>query len=99
MRIEPLVTAGEDSQIGSASVDLTLSNEWWFFKREYLGKQVDLSKVGFEKAMERTVAQSVVLPPGGMCLGKTIEKSRFRRTLLENWKAARDTQEWDYLFT
>lgn len=71
MKIEPL---DADSQIGSASVDLTLSDEWWFFKRQYLGKQVDLSKVDFNRAMEKTIAPSVVLPPGGMCLGKTVEK-------------------------
>lgn len=70
IRIEPL----KDEQIGPASVDLTLSEEWWFFKPAYKGKTVDLIKIGFEKAMEKTRAASIKLKPGEMCLGKTVEK-------------------------
>ncbi len=64
----------ERSQLGSASVDLTLSNEWWFFKKSYQSRIVDLDKTGFQKAMEKKRADSIMLLPGEMCLGKTIEK-------------------------
>lgn len=70
IRIEPL----EDSQLGPASVDLTLSDEWYHFKNELKGKTVDLSKTGFEKAFRMTKAKHIVLQPGEMCLGKTVEK-------------------------
>ncbi|MFA6530459.1 MAG: dCTP deaminase [Candidatus Micrarchaeia archaeon] len=61
-------------QLGSASVDLTLSNEWWFFKKSFIEKQVDLAKVGFKQATEKVIANTVILLPGQMCLGKTAEK-------------------------
>jgi len=65
----------EQSQICSASVDLTLSNEWYHFKKEFKSKKtVDLSKVGFEKTFELRRSPSVTLDPGQMCLGKTVEK-------------------------
>lgn len=75
LKIRPL----KPGQIGPASVDLTLGNEWWLFKSGYLGKTgsaktVDLAKVDFKIAMQRHRARSIVLPPGGMCLGKTLEK-------------------------
>jgi dCTP deaminase len=70
MKIVPL----EQDQIGPASVDLTLSNEWYFFNKKYLGKNVDLSKVDFKAAFKKTKAKKVQLLPGEMCLGKTLEK-------------------------
>jgi dCTP deaminase len=70
IKIEPL----EDAQIGPASVDLTLSDEWYFFKSKYLGKSVDLSKTPFSEAYEMRKAARIELKPGEMCLGKTVEK-------------------------
>lgn len=70
IRIEPL----KDDQIGPASVDLTLSDAWWFFKPAYLGKTVDLKKTGFQKAMRPIRGPVITLKPGEMCLGKTLEK-------------------------
>lgn len=64
----------ETEQIGPASIDLTLSKEWYFFKKEYIGSQVDLDKVPFKKAYKKINAEIVVLAPGEMCLGKTVEK-------------------------
>lgn len=61
------------NQIGPASIDLTLGNKWYFFKN-FAGKTVDLSLVGFEKAFKMKKAKFVILKPGEMCLGKTIEK-------------------------
>jgi len=64
----------QEEQIGPASVDLTLSNEWFFFKKQYLGKKIDLSKTSFQEAFEMKKADVVELRPGEMCLGKTLEK-------------------------
>jgi dCTP deaminase len=70
MKISPL----EISQIGAASVDLTLSNEWHFFKKSFNGKTVDLKEMGFKEAFEIKKAPTVTLESGQMCLGKTEEK-------------------------
>ncbi len=70
MKITPL----SDDQIGPASVDLTLGDEWYFFKDEYSRRIVDLSKTSFQEAFEAKTAQEVVLKPGELCLGKTAER-------------------------
>ena len=70
IKINPM----ENDQIGPASVDLTLSNEWYFFNKKYLGKNVDLSKVDFKAAFRKTKAEKIQLLPGEMCLGKTLER-------------------------
>ena len=70
MRIAPL----SDDQIGPASVDLTLSDEWYFFKDEYSRKIVDLKVTGFQEAFEMKKAESITLKPGELCLGKTVER-------------------------
>lgn len=61
-------------QLGSASIDLTLSNEWWFFKKSFIEQQVDLAKIDFKQATEKVVSNTAILLPGQMCLGKTVEK-------------------------
>jgi dCTP deaminase len=61
-------------QIGPASVDLTLSDEWYFFKDSYGGRVVDLSKTGYRSAFRMKKAKSITLATGQMCLGKTVEK-------------------------
>lgn len=71
LKITPLPSP---SQFGGASIDLRLSSEFWFFKKSYIGKKVDLKKVSFTRATEKRVQNSITLPPGGMCLGRTIEK-------------------------
>ena len=70
MKIRPL----KPEQIGPASVDLTVSDEWYFFKKKYIGKVVDLKKVDFREAHRKVKANTVELKPGEMCLGKTVEK-------------------------
>jgi dCTP deaminase len=70
LKITPL----KDDQIGPASVDLTLGNEWFFFKDEYSRKIVDLRETGFEEAYEMKKAAEITLKPGELCLGKTLEK-------------------------
>jgi len=70
IKIKPL----KDDQIGSASVDLTLGNKFWFFKEKYVGKMVDLSKIDFKEATYSVTADTVALGRGEMCLGITKEK-------------------------
>jgi dCTP deaminase len=70
MKIAPL----DESQIGPASVDLTLSDEWYFFKDEYSRKIVDLRDTGFQEAYSLKRAKEITLKPGELCLGKTLEK-------------------------
>ncbi|MFN7991726.1 MAG: dCTP deaminase [Candidatus Micrarchaeia archaeon] len=70
MKIAPL----SDDQIGPASVDLTLSDEWYFFKDEYSRKIVDLSRIGFDEAFELKRGPEITLKPGELCLGKTAER-------------------------
>jgi dCTP deaminase len=70
MNISPL----KADQIGPASVDLTLSNEWHFFKESLKKKVVDLNKTPFQRAFTMKKANSMVLQPGQMCLAKTKEK-------------------------
>ncbi len=70
IRIKPF----KKEQLGPASIDLTLSNEWYFFKEKYIGGLMDLKKVDFKKAHRKLRADAVVLAPGEMCLGKTVEK-------------------------
>jgi dCTP deaminase len=59
-------------QIGPASIDLTLSNEFW--KPKKIAGRIDISKVGFSDVMERFTSDAVELKPGAMILGKTVEK-------------------------
>lgn len=70
MKITPL--SGE--QIGPASVDLTLSDEWYFFKDEYSRKIVDLKETGFQKVFDVRRVKAITLKPGELCLGKTVER-------------------------
>jgi len=70
MKITPL----SDDQVGPASVDLTLSDEWYFFKDEFSGKIVDLKETGFAEAFNLRKSKSITLKPGGLCLGKTVER-------------------------
>ena len=73
-RGEISITPLKEEQIGSASVDLTLSDEWYFFKSGLVGKTVDLKKTGFKKSLIKRKAKSITLKHGEMCLGKTVEK-------------------------
>lgn len=70
MKITPL----DEAQIGPASVDLTLSDEWFFFKDEYSRQIVDLRDTGFQSAFETKKAEVITLKPGELCLGKTVER-------------------------
>jgi len=70
MKIEPL----QDNQIGPASVDLTLDNEWYFFKDQLKKKIVDISKTPFQKSFKAMKKQTIILKPGQMCLARTVEK-------------------------
>lgn len=68
IRITP--TPSEE-QIGPASVDLTLSNEFWKVKKF---KEIDLLKTKLKDASEKFIASTVKLKPGEIILGKTVER-------------------------
>jgi dCTP deaminase len=70
MEIKPL----EHDQIGGASVDLSLSDEWYFFKKALGSRIVDLKEDHFKDAFEKVNKKEIILEPGEMCLGKTKEK-------------------------
>jgi dCTP deaminase len=72
-----------DDQIGSASVDLTLDSQFSVFKKKY-GKKtpVDLEKTGFIEATFEVKADSITIPPGGMCLGVTREKIKLAPNII-----------------
>ena len=76
------ITPLENGQIGSASVDLTLGDEWYLFKPTLKGKTVDLSKTGFQQAFKMKKSQTIVLAPGEMCLGKTKEKIKLAENIM-----------------
>lgn len=80
MKISPL----DEEQIGPASVDLTLSDEWHFFKPALKKKTVDLSKVPFQKAFTVKKAKSIVLKPDQMCLAKTRERITLPANIMGN---------------
>ena len=67
IKIEPF----EISQLGPASVDLSLSNRWWRFKKGF--KKIDLEKP-WEHYMESFVADKVEIKPKELILGITQEK-------------------------
>lgn len=68
-----IVPLSED-QIGPASVDLTVSDEWYFPKEELKDKVIDLKKLSWNKAMKKGRKKTITLAPGEMVLGKTVEK-------------------------
>lgn len=70
IKIRPL----KEEQIGSASIDLTLGKKFWFFRDEYIGEKLDLSKIDFKEATYSINAGTVALGQGEMCLGITQEK-------------------------
>ncbi len=70
------ITPLDENQIGPASVDLTLSDEWYFFKDEYSRKIVDLRDTGFAEAFDLKKGKTITLKPGELCLGKTVERIR-----------------------
>ncbi|NYZ76266.1 dCTP deaminase [Candidatus Micrarchaeota archaeon] len=67
-----ITPAPKKEQIGPASIDLTLSNEFWKPKKKI--HKIDISKVGFSDVMEGFTAAAVELKPGDMILGKTVER-------------------------
>ncbi len=65
IKIEPL----EEEQIGSASVDLTIDNKWWFFSKA--GISTDSL---WKDHMNFVEKDQITLKPREMCLGITKEK-------------------------
>jgi dCTP deaminase len=80
IRIEPL----EEEQIGPASVDLTLSDEWHLFKEELMEETIDLSERGFQESFDVIRNESIVLAPMQLCLAKTKEKITLPADIMGN---------------
>ncbi len=76
------ITPLKKDQIGPASVDLTLDNEWYFFKKSFLGKIVDLSKTSFIDAYESKRSKSIILKTGQICLAKTVERIKLSNSIM-----------------
>ncbi len=70
----------EPEQIGPGSIDLTLSNEFWVFVHSAKGKEFELDAIDLDEVTKKVVADKIVLKPGELILGKTVE----RITLPEN---------------
>lgn len=70
IKIKPL----KMDQVGPGSVDLSLGDTFWFFKKKYIGARVDLSNVDFKSATKKIKADTLVLAPGEMCLAISQEK-------------------------
>lgn len=69
IRFEPGIL---EDQIGSGSVDLTLSNRFWKIKED-LGI-IDLSEMNFKDVSKEIFADEVLIPPHGLVIGMTREK-------------------------
>lgn len=69
IRITPQPT---DEQIGPGSVDLTLDDEFWRFRKKV--KKIDLAKAKHDDVLERVKAKSIALKSGEMVLGRTVER-------------------------
>ena len=69
IRIDP---PPSDDQIGATSVDLTLSDEFWRFRKGV--KKIDLKSARHEDVLERVQADSITLKPREMALGRTLER-------------------------
>ena len=69
IRIEPAPSA---DQISPCSIDLTLSDEFWKFRKGV--KKIDLRTAKHEDVLEKIRAKSITLKPGEMILGKTLER-------------------------
>ncbi len=72
IKVKPELKKG---QIGQASIDLTLDDVFWRFRRRYIGGNiVDLKQVGFKEATEKLKSKSIELRSQEMILGRTVEK-------------------------
>lgn len=71
IKISPL----KPDQIGPASVDLTLADEWYVFKKwRFVAQHVDLRVKRWQDVVQPKKAAYMTLKPGEICLGKTMER-------------------------
>jgi dCTP deaminase len=68
------VTPLNEDQIGPASIDLTLSEDWYFFKKGRIKDLVDLRDTGYQECFELKKSKEITLKHGELCLGKTLER-------------------------
>ncbi len=60
--------------LGSASIDLSLSDTWWVYKRKFIGKEIDLEKIGFKKVIRKIKSKEIKIKPKEIILALTKEK-------------------------
>ena len=73
------ITHFNNSHIGPASIDLTLSNDFWFFTKNHsitLNENTNAESFATYKKLK-----SVTLKPGDFILGKTIERIKLPEDL------------------
>jgi len=74
----------KEDQIGSASVDLTLGNEFWIFKENSRKGPIIPDEMGQEDVMEKTITNEIKLKSGELILGKTQEKIKIPNDIIGN---------------
>ena len=75
----------EKSQIGGASVDLTLDERFWTFGKAALGKKVlDLKTDLAENSFEEHKWKFCILDPGALVLGITRERIKLAADIMGN---------------
>lgn len=79
LKVTPRVS---DEQIGPASIDLTLSDEFFVFKQSERKRKQDLKKTGFAEITEKVKAKQIVLAPGELVLGKTVERIKLPNNII-----------------
>ncbi len=66
----------KEDQFGPASIDLTLSNEFYIPKTEFFGKVIDLEQIDYKDYYTIEKKDTIMLKPGELILGKTLERIR-----------------------
>ena len=67
--------APADEQIGSGSIDVALSNEFYTLKASVKkGKIHDLKEIQFEDLFEQITSDAIIIKPNELVLAKTLER-------------------------
>jgi dCTP deaminase len=71
-------------QIGPGSIDLTLADEFWIIKKEYLKKNraISLQEKELKKIFKKIKTKKLILEPQQMCLGITKEKIKLAPNIM-----------------
>ncbi|MBU1245904.1 MAG: 2'-deoxycytidine 5'-triphosphate deaminase [Nanoarchaeota archaeon] len=87
------ITPFKKNQLGPASIDLTLDNQFRIFINGK--KQVSIKeKTDYKKYTKLIKRDFVILEPGQFILGITKEKIKLPITFAEDCKEEADSQDW-----